>query len=187
MKRLFVFLLCVLWISPSRAAQLTPFQKFLAARSRRVVSALKQNDTARLARFVDAQRGLRISTYSFAQKGDRVFSRAQVKRLKHDKRRIKWGLHPGSGEDIVSTWRDYRKQYVYKADFLRAPITFNATRLRADPRENWSEVFPNAIFVEFFDAGKPKQDYDFLALWLVWQKRGATWYLSGIASDYWTP
>lgn len=44
--------------------------------------------------------------------------------------------------------------------------------------------YPNALLVEYYAPAKPAGNgMDWRSLWLVWQRKDATWYLVGIAND----
>ena len=176
---------------PVRAADPVPAgtRRAVVRRSGEVVAALRARDMARLSRFVHPGKGLRFSPYVYVQRdSDRIFTRAQVARLARDPKRYTWGAYDGSGEPIRMTFPEYHKRFVYDNDYARAgEINVNTVKRRGNTVNNLRSVYPRSIAVEFFVPGTGEQkDHNWGSLWLVWQKKGAVWYLVGIAHDAWT-
>ena len=164
-------------------------RRTIARRAGEAVAALRARDTARLSRFVHPDKGLRFSPYVFVQPdSDRVFTRAQVARLARDPGRYHWGAYDGSGEPIRLTFAEYHKRFVYDKHYARArEINVNTFKRRGNTTNNLRSAYPKSVAVEYHVPGVGEQrDHNWGSLWLVWQKKGAAWYLVGIAHDAWT-
>lgn len=174
------------------AGRLTPAQakSIIAARAREVVRALKYRDGRRLSSFVHPTKGLRFSQYGTVdKKSDRVFSRSQVATMFSSNRRYNWGEEDGSGDPIRLSVSKYFKEYVYRQDMLQAKdISYNRPSKGGNAIPNVFESYPRAIIVTYHHPGSdPKMEgMDWQALWMVFEKKGQTWYLVGIISEEWT-
>lgn len=162
-------------------------KKIIVSRARAVVTALHDRKMNGLASYVHPTRGLRFSPYVAATKSDRVFSRAQVRRLGRNAARYEWGHYDGSGDPIRLTWREYYKQFVYNRNFAAArEINYNTFRQRGNDVNNLKSFYPHTIAVEYFVPDPKKDGNDWHGLWLIFQPRGHVWYLTGIVHDQWT-
>jgi hypothetical protein len=160
----------------------------IAASSRRAVLLLQSGDTAGLSRFVHPKNGLRVSPYICECAELRTFTASEVRSLASDLTVYHWGTYDARDESILLTWRKYRERFIYDHDFTRAnQVTYNALRVEGGctNRIKWLNSFSNAIFVEYYVPSQPNRQ-DWASLWLVWQKEGTEWYLSGIAHDEWS-
>lgn len=198
MKRLsgftvsFFILLCAVSLAkaqqPMGNLSPTAAKNIIEARSRNALQAIRAPYMARLSRYVHPTRGLRFSPYVSTDNADRVFSRSRVRLLGNSTRVYRWGEFDGSGDPIRWSWRDYYRDFVYDRDFANAPkVNYNTAYSRGNATNLLNARFPGAIFVEYHFPGTDVMNFmNWRSLWLVWQKRGATWYLSGIAHDEWT-
>lgn len=181
--------------SPAAAQPLSSkkAEEIIAARARNVILALKGRNMARLSQFVHPVEGLRFSPYNYVRtekKGDRVFTRRQVRVLFADKKRYLWGEDDSSGDPIRMTFARYYRHYVFDHDFSGAKqVTYNGeTRGGGTIISNIREVYPQAIVVKYhFDGFEEKYGgMDWKSLWLVFGKKGSSWYLIGIVHGEWT-
>jgi len=175
----------------AQSVRLSPAEakRVIAARALAVVRALRLKDMRRLSAFVHPDKGLRVSPYVYVQSSDRVFNRAQVGALSRDNRRYLWGDADGTGDPIRMTARQFVNRFIYDKDFLRArEVNYNTVKGRGNTINNILDFYPRAIAVEYYLAGtNPRYDgMDWGALWLVFEQKGDTWYLVGLASDEWT-
>lgn len=168
----------------------TPAQaeKIIAARSQGVITALRNRQMNQLAYYVDSRRGLRFSPYAHATKNDRRFSRSRVRRLGRSDSRYRWGSYDGTGDPIRLSWRDYYFKFVYGRDYAAVQkVNYNRVGQRGNTLNNLHDFYPGSIVVEYHTPDlQNKGGMDWKSLWLVFQPRGTTWYLAGIANDQWT-
>lgn len=186
-------LLCVLGVLPAQADK--PFvyspaqaEKIIAPRANGVIAALKNRQMNQLAQFVHPQKGLRFSPYVFASQKDLLFQRAQVRHLGNSGMIRHWGEYDGTGDPIRLAWREYFQKFVYSRDFaMSKEIRYNLVTKRGNTINNLREFYPGSIVVEYYTPGSETYGgLDWQGLWLVFQPRGTTWYLVGIAHDQWT-
>jgi len=163
-------------------------EKIIAARSRGVITALRDRHMNRLAGFVHPTRGVRFSPYAHATARHRKFSRAQIRQLGRSTPHYNWGHYDGSGALIRLTWREYFGKFGYSRDFAAAPeVNYNIFSRTGNTVNNLREFYRGSIVVEYFTPDPKLRDgHDWQSLWLVFQPRGHTWYLTGIAHDQWT-
>jgi peptidoglycan LD-endopeptidase LytH len=166
-------------------------KKLIATKAASAVAALKAHDLAKLSGIVDSTKGLRFSPYQHVDtKNDRVLTKGQLKAAWASKKVSVWGTHDGSGAPMRLTYPEYHKAFVYDYDFSKASkVAYNADPIgRGNTPNNIAATYPDAIIVEYHSPGvDPKlEGMDWKSLWLVFQKRGSTWYLVGIVHGAWT-
>jgi hypothetical protein len=162
-------------------------RSIIEARSRNALAAIRQPHMSRLSRYVHPTRGLRFSPYVSTATSDRVFWRNQVRFLGNSSQIYHWGEFDGSGNPIQLTWRGYYQRFVYDRNFAAAPqVLYNTAIARGNTINRLNTRYPGAIFVEYHVPARTSGGMDWKSLWLIWQRSGATWYLSGIAHDEWT-
>lgn len=154
------------------------------------LEALKANDFVALATIVNAEKGLRLSPYTFVNaESDVVLKPTDVEKLANDTEEKLWGNYDGSGEEIRLTGKDYFAKFVYDKDFLAAPqISVNERVGSGNSIDNAKEIYPDAQIWEFHFSGFDKQyeGMDWESLRLVFQKIENHWWLIGIIHDAWT-
>jgi hypothetical protein len=163
-------------------------RSIIEARSRNALSALKLPHMSRLSRYVHPTRGLRFSPYVSVEASDRLFTRNQVRYLGNSTQPYHWGSFDGTGDDILLTWRNYYRRFVYDRNFAAASkVSYNTSISRGNTTSGLNARYPGAIFVEYHFPGTDAMNFmNWKSLWLIWQRSGTTWYLSGIAHDEWT-
>ena len=198
-----IFLTATLWPTPlvfaspqsataAKSSDAARARQLVGAQSEQVVRALQNNETRVVARFVQAQRGLKISPYIFVASTARRWLPAQIARLAKDGRKYFWGRADGSGDPIQLGWNHFRRRFLVPVDFSRAAqIGFNRFPTRGNTHNNLrgafpAETFPGVIFVEYYRPASSKSRSDWYSLWLVWQSLGNRWFLTGLAADGWT-
>jgi hypothetical protein len=142
-----------------------------------------------LSSFVHPDKGLRFSPYVYVESSNRVFTRWQVANLFRNNRRYMWGEADGTGDPLRLTARQFFNQFIYDKDFLRAKeVNYNTVKGRGNTINNIFEFYPRTIAVEYYLPGTNPQysGMDWGGLWLVFEQKGNTWYLVGLASDEWT-
>lgn len=174
-----------------REAQPVTARPSLEVRAREVIGALQSRDGARLASLVHPVKGVRFTPYPFVRLDhDLVLSREQVARAFMDTTRRTWGTADGSGAPITRRFGDYYRQFVYDVDFAAAPVV-RSNQPPAKPGNspgNIAQAYPGAQWVEFhFPMIDPQfEGMDWRSLWLVFERDGDDWMLTGIVHGSWT-
>lgn len=167
-------------------------QQALEARAKQAFTALKLRHYARLSQLAHPHKGVRFSPYGYVDTSvNPVLTRKQIAALATDPRRRTWGSHDGTGEPIRLTFAQYFRKYIWDRDYTR-PVrqTYNAAA-RTGPSPTldriW-EIFPNATLVNAYFPGSDPDGgaMDWSGLWLVFERIGDAWYLTGIVHDAWT-
>jgi hypothetical protein len=166
-------------------------KKLITSKAAAVIAALKAHDMAKLSAMVDSAKGVRFSPYQHVDvKADRVLTKGQLKAGWTSKRISVWGMSDGSGAPLRLTYPEYHKAFVYDFDYSKAPkVAFNAAPIgHGNTPNNIAAIYPGAIIVEYHSPGTDPKfgGMDWKSLWLVFQKRGSTWYLVGIVHGAWT-
>jgi hypothetical protein len=156
-----------------------------------VVAAIQAKDGPRLAEFVHAGTGVRLSPHAYVDlESDRVLSRAEVRGLWQDAGVYLWGHQDGTGEPIMLTPADYFGRYVMDRDFTRATsITVDDYGTRGTTNSNAKDVYPNATSVEYYVEPAPGQGdpaFDWRALRLMFEQVDGSWMLVAVIHDEWT-
>ena len=158
------------------------------AKSKQVLSALKNKDAKSLATYVHPTKGVRFSPYgNIDTEKDLTFRRKDVVKIYMLPAYV-WGQADGSGEDIKLDFAGYYKKFVYDKDFARAPtVSYNRVVKQGNTIVNVTDAYPNGRFVEYHFPGTKKNDgMDWKSLRLIFEKSGKSWYLIGISHDQWT-
>lgn len=168
-------------------------KKIIEARARQVMLAIKNRDMQRLSSFVHPRKGVRFSPYVYVDpKTARVLTRRQVVNLYRSRQRLVWGEQDGSGDPIRMTFRQYLSAYVYRMDLLTdKEVSYNPPERRGPGTDinNVLETYPRAILVMYSHEGITAPQgggMDWQQLWLVFEKSGNQWYLTGIVNNEWT-
>lgn len=150
--------------------------------SKQVVAALKAKDMNKLSTFVHPSKGVRFSPYSYLGDDDLVFKAAALKTLLKSKKIYRWGTYDESEEPIKMTFAKYFKMFVYDYDFAKPDkINYNLKQNNGIMVNNIGEFFPKGVEVEYFFEGTDERMYG--SLRLVYERRGAKWFLVGIVRD----
>lgn len=162
----------------------------IKARADEALKLIKLQDMAKLSQLVHPDKGVRFSPYGHVDtKTDLVFSAGQIKNIVSDKKVYNWGSFDGSGQPIELTFDEYYRKFIYDKDFANAKdIGYNKILGKGNTANNSFEVYPNSIIVEYHFPGfdQKYQGMDWRSLRLVFEKKGADWYIVGIIHDQWT-
>ena len=163
----------------------------LEERARETIAALKARDGIRLAGVVHPVKGVRFTPYGYVRADrDIVLGRDEVARLFSDTTRRTWGITDGSGESLSFSADQYYRRFVYDADFASAPVVRydEPPAKTGNTPNNVSQAYPGARWVEFhFPMIDPKYEgMDWRSLWLVFEREGDDWRLTGIVHGSWT-
>ena len=156
----------------------------------RILYALKNKDLAALSHYVDPQKGLRLTPYTNINlKTDLVFPIADLPGLFSDNTLFHWGVYDGSGAPIDLTFGGYYEKFIYDQNFLAAPqIVFNQNLQRGNMINNFNELYPQGVSIEYYFPGFDAQyeGMDWESLKLVFEQTGVDWFLVGIIHEQWT-
>lgn len=155
-----------------------------------VLQSLKQKDMKRFANYVHPVTGVRFSPYAHVDEdSDKVFTAQALVGLLEDKQKQLWGYYDGSGDEILLTFADYYQHFIYSHDFLHAKqVAYNKSIGSGNTRNNLTEVYPNATFVEYHFSGlDPKVGgTSWASLRLVFEQFKGKWYVVGVIHAQWT-
>lgn len=164
----------------------TQAKKIISRRSWAAWRALDAGRLSSFAAYVHPTQGVRFSPSLTPGASERVLSRAQVRGLSKDTKIYNWGLRGDTPQPVHMTWKSYVNNYVFYTPNPNPPDerVFTAT---SGPYTGIAPLkfYPaNALFVQYSCVGSSlEQGHDWYDLWFIWQKHGATWYLTGIAHD----
>lgn len=187
MKTKFIlFALTFLALTISAHAQSEKAQ--VLAKSKQVVTALKNQNMKTLATYVHPTKGVRFSPYgNIDTEKDLTFRRKDVLKI-YALPAYVWGQADGSGDDIKLNFAGYYKRFVYDRDFARAPqVGYNRIVKQGNTIVNVAAAYPDGKFIEYHFPGTKKNDgVDWKSLRLIFEKSGRSWYLVGVSHDQWT-
>ncbi len=153
---------------------------FLALRA---AEYIKDSDYEALSKMVHPDFGLIFSPFATVNLSTNLsFSPRQVKDFADSREKLTWGVLPDSGKPITLTVGDYTKSYVFDRDYTAAPIIAVNYAVRVgNSRENVTDVFPGADFVDLCYPGTAEADYaDWSILRLVFERCGDTLMLTAV-------
>jgi hypothetical protein len=158
-------------------------------RGEEILTALKNNDTIMLSKYVHPVKGVRFSPYTNVKEGDQVFTPEMVKMGPTFSRTFIWGAYDGSGQSIDLPFGQYFEKFVYDHDYLNAEKkSVNEPIGSGNMINNVSEFYPGATILEYYFSGFDPQyeGMDWASLKLVLEKYNDEWYLIGVVHDGWT-
>lgn len=163
----------------------------IEAKSKEIVQLISQKAFATLGKqYVHPVHGIRFSPYTHIEpKKDQIYSATQVTKAWGDTSAVNWGIEDGTGNPILLNFPTYYDKYIYNKDYKNTKkIHYNDTKGTGNMIDNWEEVYPNAIMVEYYlDGTNP--DYggmDWGSLRLFFEAHHGKWWLVGIAHGQWT-
>ena len=143
-----------------------------------------------LSSLVHPEIGVRFTPYSYIDiNKDLVFSKLRVSKFANNTTKYTWGAHDGTGDPIDRTPKEYFARFVYDKDFINAPkITYNMVVGTGNTLENQFEIYADSIIVEYYIPGTDPRygGMDWKSLRLVFNRYGASWYLTGVIHNEWT-
>jgi hypothetical protein len=168
-------------------------KRIIAGHAKSVIQSLKAGNIAKFSTFVHPQKGVRFSPYAqVLPDEDRVIKRNQLVRMWASKTRYNWGGggYDGSGDPIRLSFRKYHQRFIFNHDYTRAEsVAYNPSSMsHGNTPNNIQAIYPRSIAVEYHFSGfDPKvSGMDWTSLWLIFEKKGSSWYLVGIVHDEWT-
>lgn len=136
---------------------------------------LKNNDFEALAETVHPDYGVVFSPIATVNLASNLsFTARQVESFGSGTDKLIWGVRPDSGEPISMTVGEYFTRYVTNRDYTCAPVvTVNYTLRVGNARENVTDIFPGASFVDLCYPGTAEAEYtDWSILRLVFEPYG---------------
>lgn len=169
-------------LSPQQAKQTIQKQASL------VIDAIQSKNMDLLATYVDPVNGVRFSPLPTIDTDlNPVLSAREVRAGLEDDRKRVWGNSDASGEPIDLNFAGYYGKFIYDRDFARAPvIRFNEFAAKSTDRNNFWEIYPDAVLVEYYFPASTANGNDWAALRLAFEKRDGRWFLCGVIHDTWT-
>jgi hypothetical protein len=160
------------------------------AKSRIVVSALKEKDMQKLSSMIHPTKGILFSPYSHIElESDKVFTKEQILDALNSEELYTWGNYDGIGDPIKLTFAQYFDKFVYDKDFENAEkVSYNEIQQQGNTLVNIKEVYPQANFVDYYFSGfnTEYEGMDWESLRLVFEQYNGQWYLVCIAHGQWT-
>ncbi len=163
-------------------------KKIIADSARVVLLSLKEKNMTKFAGYVHPEKGVRFSPHGYIDsENDIVFTSGKIKQIDMDSTFF-WGYEDGTGDSIKLHIADYFDAYIYDANFIESKkVGYQEIIQTGNTKINISEIYPNAIFVEYHFPGTAEHDgFDWRSLRLIFEKMEETWYLVGISHDQWT-
>lgn len=156
-----------------------------------VLDAMRTNDFATLATYVDPVDGVYLSPYQYIDfsytmnmTSDNILNMATLPTV------FPWGNAPGSGDLISLNLLDYYNTYVYDEDYYLAPVVgMNTLVSSGNMINNIATSFPTSDTVEFlYPEFNPSYDgLDWSSITLVFKTDSGMPMLLGIVHGDWTP
>ncbi|MBK7884452.1 MAG: hypothetical protein IPJ81_12195 [Chitinophagaceae bacterium] len=165
--------------------------------NKEILTAVKNNDYKKFARFIHPIDGIRFSQYGYVLakakpehnlEADKIFKPEEFLKKIKDNSEILWGVYDGSGDPILLTVKEYFKQFVYSQDFLNAEeviVMKSYWPTNMDEKEI-SEIYSkDCVFItnSFPGFNKEYGGMDWQDLTLVLKSYQDNFYLIGIIDD----
>ncbi len=171
---------------------------YVAGLASQVLQVLMVKDFTALSTYVHPQFGVRFSPYGYVHletdlrypDADLLFTREEVANFASDETVYTWGIQAGSGFDIDMTVSDYWEAYVTQQDPPQPwEVLTDPSRKATNSLDNFAEVYPDAVYVEFYQPGTEEYSFfDWKSLRLGFQRSSdGGLYLIAIIHDEWTP
>ncbi|MFK7908360.1 MAG: hypothetical protein AB8B69_24735 [Chitinophagales bacterium] len=163
----------------------------IEGKSTEIVQLISRKSFATIGKqYTHPVHGIRFSPYSYIElKSDQVYASTQVMKAWGDTSAVNWGTQDGEGGDILLPFPQYYERYICNKDYKTSKkVKYNETEGTGNMIDNWLEVYPNAIMVEYYmDGTNPKfGGMDWGLLRLFFEVHHGKWWLVGIAHGEWT-
>ena len=155
------------------------------------MAALRSKDGAALAPLIHPEKGIRFTPYTRVDPTtDRHFSRDDLAKAWSSPDSLLWGSFDGSGEPIRLSVREYLARFGNDLPSGR-PIR---TARDSEPMgtgnaiNNVRAAYPGATVIEYYNPGvDPKYGgMDWRSVWIVLERSGPDWYVTGVVHGSWT-
>lgn len=144
---------------------------------------LKAGDYEDLSELVHPDYGLVLSPYATVNLNTNLrFTPAEVADFSEKNEKQTWGLQADGSQPITLTVTDYMSKFVFDRDYTNSPlIGLNYIVRTGNSRENVTESFPGAQFVDLCYPGTAENEYtDWRILRLVFEPYEDTLRLTAI-------
>ena len=180
--------------SPAAADQDTAFDPednmILLKAACSAAEAIKAKDFSLLSSMVSDDNGVTFTPYSSVDPETVITLTAQqIKKAPEDQNIYGWGFEDGRGNLIEMTISEYFAQYVFDADYTKAPqVGIDTVLISGNALENVREAYPDCRFVDFsYPSSDPVNDgLDWCSLKLVFKPEQSAWKLVGVIHGQWT-
>ena len=127
-----------------------------------ILENIRDGDYIALSREIHPEYGVVFSPYATVMLStNKCFRAEQVAVFDTDTTPYVWGISSDGGEPIEMTPADYFANFVYDRDYTAAPVIgVNHIVRSGNALENIKEVFPDAVFVDFYVPGGEKETAD---------------------------
>ena len=160
------------------------------AKSKMVVTALKEKDMQKISALLHPVKGVLFSPYSDIRlESDMVFAKEKIPNLLNSEEIFNWGNYDGSGDPIKLTFAQYYDKFIYNQDFANAEkVSYNEIQQTGNTLVNIKDVYPQGNFIDYYFSGfNPEYEgIDWASLRLVFEQYNGQWYLVCIAHGQWT-
>ena len=153
-----------------------------------VVGCIRDRDYDQLANYVSPTKGVTFTPYSTVSEQNVHFTAKQIKSFGRDTAIYIWGVSDGVGKTIECTPQEYVEDYVYRRNYLSAPlIGVDRVVMSGNAVENVAEYYPGCHFIDFHFPGDEKNEgMDWSTLRIVLEQDGENYYVVGIINSQWT-
>lgn len=154
------------------------------------LAALKAGDVEALAALTHPDRGVTFTPYSTVDPDHNLtFLPDQLSQAGSSNTPYVWGYTQGKGDPISLTLPEFLRQYVFRADYTRAPVIgVDHVNASGNALENVAEAYPGDRFLEYYIPGAEPENggMDWSALKLVFAELDGAYKLVGIIHSEWT-
>ncbi|MGO4886925.1 hypothetical protein ACJ2A9_04130 [Anaerobacillus sp. MEB173] len=164
-------------------------EEIIMNKGEEILELLKEEDFQTLANYVHPEKGLRFSPYGYMTDDDLIFSSDEVAEFFAKEENLIWGIYDGIGTPIELTTKEYFQRFVFDHDYTSYDkVVFNEVIERGNTIKNVREVYPDAIFIEYFIEGTEEYaGMDWRSLHLVFEEvHTGEWYILALIHDEWT-
>lgn len=155
--------------------------------NKEIMTLLKNKEYDAISAYLSTEKGLQFSMYSYVSGGDKVFTKMEFDKYVNSDIRFTFGEKDGLAEKYTVSLKDYFRGWVFKKDFSKAKVNFEAFEGRGNTKNNIKEKYPSSIVVENYIKGTAEYSYmDWNSLILVFDKLDDQYVLVGIVNNQWT-
>ena len=155
-----------------------------------VLGYIKAGDYEALSDAVHPDYGVVFSPYAtISLSSNKCFTAKQVAGFLNDGNSYVWGKYDGSDDPIELTPAQYFGEFVFDRDFTQTPeIGIDTIIMSGNSLENFTEVFPDARFVDFhFPASDTEtESLDWASLRLGFEEYDGQLKLTVVVHSEWT-
>jgi hypothetical protein len=162
----------------------------LTAYAFEILGYMKENDFEALSGAVHPDYGVVFSPYAtISLASNKCFTANKVAGFAKDDNHYVWGKYDGSDNPIDLTPAEYFKEFVFDRDFTQAPeIGVDTIIMSGNSLENFTDVFPDARFVDFHipSSDSDAEGLDWTSLRLGFEEYKGQLKLTVVVHSEWT-